>query len=90
MVGLRPGHRLAGRDTIALSELAHEVLGTAPEALFTLQWNPSRAHAMAAARFVHCALAADLPAGWYTQPDHLHHTAPDEYPADTHPSPQRH
>jgi hypothetical protein len=30
------------------------------------------------ARFVHCALAADLPAGWYTQPDHLHHTEPDQ------------
>ena len=32
LVGLRPGHRLASRDTIALSELAHEVLGTAPQA----------------------------------------------------------
>ena len=148
MVGLRPGHRLASRDTIPLADLAHEVLGTAPEALFpawalaqrqaldtagiappaieladtdlaairwadqpgidwillipslaaahtqtvirpvaprqlvpfTLQWNPSRAHTMAVARFVHCALAADLPAGWYTQPDHLHHTEPDQTP----------
>ena len=52
---------------------------------FTLQWNPSRAHTMAVARFVHCALAADLPPGWHTQPDHLHHAAPD----DAHPSPQR-
>jgi len=34
VVGLRPSHRLASRDTIALSDLAHEVLGTAPEALF--------------------------------------------------------
>jgi DNA-binding transcriptional LysR family regulator len=143
VVGLRPGHRLAARDTIALSELAYEVLGIAPEALFpawalaqcqaldnagiapptieladtdlagirwcdqrdidwvllipsladahtqtvirpvatrqlvpfTLQWNPSRAHTKAVARFVHCALAADLPPGWYTQPDHLHYTA---------------
>ena len=158
MVGLRPGHRLASRDTIPLADLAHEVLGTAPEALFpawalaqrqaldtagiappaieladtdlaairwadqpgidwillipslaaahtqtvirpvaprqlvpfTLQWNPSRAHTMAVARFVHCALAADLPAGWYTQPDHLHHTEPDQNPAGPHPSPQRH
>jgi hypothetical protein len=57
---------------------------------FTLQWNPSRAHTMAVARFVHCALAADLPAGWYTQPDHLHHTEPDQNPAGPHPSPQRH
>ena len=158
VVGLRPGHRLASRDTIALSELAHEVLGTAPEALFpawalaqrqaldtagiappaieladtdlaairwagqrdidwillipslaaahtqtvirpvaprqlmpfTLQWNPSRVHTMAVARFVHCALAADPPPGWYTQPDHLHHTEPDENPAGPHLSPQRH
>ena len=28
LVGLRPGHHLASRDTIALSELGHEVLGT--------------------------------------------------------------
>jgi DNA-binding transcriptional LysR family regulator len=34
LVGLRPDHRLASRDSVALSELAHEVLGTAPEALF--------------------------------------------------------
>ena len=148
VVGLRPGHRLACRDTIALSELAHEVLGTASEALFpawaltqrqaldtagitppsieladtdlaairwadqrgidwillipslaaahtqtvirpvapaqpvpfTLQWNPSRAHTMAVARFVRCALAADLPPGWHTQPDHLRHTEPDQDP----------
>jgi DNA-binding transcriptional LysR family regulator len=158
VVGLRPSHRLASRDTIALSDLAHEVLGTAPEALFpawalaerqaldtagiappaieladtdlaairwasqpdidwillipslaaahtqtvirpvtprqlvpfTLQWNPSRVHTMAVARFVHCALAADLPPGWYTQPDHLHHTEPAENPADPQLSPQRH
>jgi DNA-binding transcriptional LysR family regulator len=149
VVGLRPSHRLAGRDTIALSELAHEVLGTAPEALFpawalaqrqaldaagiappaieladtdlaairwadqrdidwillipslaaahtqtvirpvaprqvvpfTLQWNPGRAHTMAVARFVHCAQAADLPPGWYTQPDHLHHTGTSQAPS---------
>jgi DNA-binding transcriptional LysR family regulator len=144
LVGLRPDHRLASRDTIALSELAHEVLGIAPEALFpawvlaqrqaldtagiapptieladtdlaairwadqpnidwillipslaaarqlvpfTLQWNPSRAHTMAVARFVHCALAADLPPGWHTQPDHLHHTEPNEDPDDPHPEP---
>jgi hypothetical protein len=148
VVGLRPSHRLASRDTIALSDLAHEVLGTAPQALFpawalaqrqaldtagiappaieladtdlaairwagqrdidwillipslaaahtqtvirpvaprqlvpfTLQWNPSRAHTTAVARFVHCALAADLPPGWHTQPDHLHHTEPSRPP----------
>jgi DNA-binding transcriptional LysR family regulator len=148
LVGLRPDHRLASRDVVALSELAHEVLGTAPEALFpawvltqrqalataginppaieladtdlaairwadqpgidwillipslaaahtqtvirpvaprqlvpfTLQWNPSRAHTIAVARFVRCALTADLPPGWHTQPDHLHHTEPNQNP----------
>ena len=34
VVGLRPGHRLASRDAGPLSDLAHEVLGTAPEDLF--------------------------------------------------------
>jgi DNA-binding transcriptional LysR family regulator len=144
LVGLRRGHRLAGRDAVALSDLAQEVLGIAPEALFpawalaqrqalaaagvtpqaieltdtdlaaarwadqpgvdwillipslaathrqtvfrpvapcqlvpfALQWNPSRAHTMAVARFVRFALTADLPPGWHTQPDHLRHTEP--------------
>jgi DNA-binding transcriptional LysR family regulator len=40
---------------------------------FTLQWNPSRAHSTAVARFVHAALTAELPAGWCTLPDHLRH-----------------
>ncbi len=40
---------------------------------FTLQWNPERAHTTAVARFVNAALTADLPPGWRTQPDHLHH-----------------
>jgi DNA-binding transcriptional LysR family regulator len=48
VVGLRPGHRLAGRDTIALSELAHEVLGTAPEALFPA-WALTQRQALATA-----------------------------------------
>jgi hypothetical protein len=141
LVGVRPDHRLAHCDTIALSEIAHDVLGAAPQALFpawalaqrqaldtagitpptidladndltaarwadqpaigwilligslaaahtqtvirpaeptqlmpfTLQWNPSRAHTTAVARFVHHALTADPPPGWRTQPDHLHH-----------------
>lgn len=141
LVGLRPGHRLAGRDTVALRDLAHDVLGTAaadlfpawalcqrqaleaagispptvdltdtdlaatrwagqreidwilltpslaaghtstvirpvesgPLVPFTLQWNPSRAHTTAVARFVHAALTVALPAGWRTLPDHLHH-----------------
>jgi DNA-binding transcriptional LysR family regulator len=141
LVGLRPGHRLAGREAIALRDLAHDVLGTTSADLFpawalsqrqalelagigpptvgltdtelaatrwadqpgidwillipslaaahtatvirpaepaqlvpfTLQWNPSRAHTAAVARFVHAVLTAELPPGWRTQPDHLHH-----------------
>ena len=155
VAGLRLGHRLASHDTIALSELGHDVLGTAPEALFpawaraqrqaldtagiappaieladtdlaairwadqpgmdwvllipslaaahtqtvirpvtprqlmpfTLQWNPSRAHTIAVARFVRCALAADLPHGWHTQPGHLHHTEPNQDPDGRPPEP---
>jgi DNA-binding transcriptional LysR family regulator len=134
LVGLRPDHRLACRDSVALKDLAHDVLGTAPADLFpawamsqrqaleqagispptidltdtdlaatrwadqreiewillisslavthtatvirpvdsaqvvpfTLQWNPSRAHTTAVARFVHAALTAELPPGWQT------------------------
>jgi DNA-binding transcriptional LysR family regulator len=141
LVGLRPGHRLAGRDVIALGDLAQDVLGTTPADLFpawalsqrqaleqagicppaidladpdltatrwadqqdidwillipslaaahtttvirpvesgqlvpyTLQWKPDRAHTMAVARFVRTALTGELPTGWRTQPDHLHH-----------------
>jgi DNA-binding transcriptional LysR family regulator len=144
LVGLRPGHRLADRDHVALTDLAHDVLGTMPADLFpawalsqhqaletagisppavdladtdlaatrwtdqpgvdwilligsvaaahtqtvilpvepeqvvpfTLQWNPSRTHTMAAARFVQAALTAEVPAGWHTLPDHLHHHHP--------------
>jgi len=48
MVGLHPGHRLAGRDAIALPELRHEVLGAAPEDLFTA-WSLTQRQALAAA-----------------------------------------
>ena len=34
LVGLRPGHRLADRPAVALSELAHDVLGTLSADLF--------------------------------------------------------
>ncbi len=40
---------------------------------FTLQWSPDRAQTAAVARFVQCALTAEPPAGWYTQPAHLRH-----------------
>ena len=144
LVGLRTGHRLAGRDSVHLSDLADDVLGRTSEALFpawalcqrqaletaglqprasmvledtdlaatrwheqpdidwimligslaaahgtaatvikpveplllvpfTLQWSPDRAQSAAVARFVRTVLAADLPAGWVTQPGHLRH-----------------
>jgi DNA-binding transcriptional LysR family regulator len=34
LAGLRPGHRLAGRASVTLAELAHEVLGRTRESLF--------------------------------------------------------
>jgi DNA-binding transcriptional LysR family regulator len=34
LVGLRPGHRLAGHDAVALTDLAHDVLGLMPAELF--------------------------------------------------------
>ncbi len=40
---------------------------------YTLQWNPRRTQSAAAARFVDVALTAEVPAGWCTQPCHLHH-----------------
>ena len=49
LVGLRPGHRLAGRGTVALPDLAHDVLGTAPADLFPA-WALSQRHALEAAR----------------------------------------
>ena len=49
--------------SLAAAHTQTVILPVAPRQLvpFTLQWNPSRAHTMAVARFVHCALAADLP-----------------------------
>ncbi len=34
LVGLRPDHRLAGQDMVALRDLAHDILGMPPEYLF--------------------------------------------------------
>ena len=34
LVGVRPDHRLADRDSVALTDLAHDVLGTCPADLF--------------------------------------------------------
>ena len=40
---------------------------------FTLQWNPTRAHTPAVARFVAHALTTPPPSGWSTGPAHLRH-----------------
>ena len=48
---------------------------------FTLQWNPSRAHTAAVARFVHAVLTRELPDGWRTLPDHLRHRGERSVPA---------
>jgi hypothetical protein len=62
MVGLRPEHRLAGRDTIALSDLAHEVLGTAPDTLFPA-WALTQHQALAAAGIAPPTIELARPAG---------------------------
>jgi hypothetical protein len=61
--------------SLAAAHTTTVIRPTSPAQLvpFTLQWNPNRAHTMAVARFVHAALTAELPPGWHTQPDHLHH-----------------
>jgi hypothetical protein len=61
--------------SLAAAHTTTVIRPTSPARLvpFTLQWNPNRAHTMAVARFVHAALTAELPPGWHTQPDHLHH-----------------
>ena len=44
LVGLRPGHRLAGQDTVALQDLAHDVLGTTSADLFpACRWHSAQA-----------------------------------------------
>jgi LysR substrate binding domain len=48
LVGLRPDHRLARRDTIALTDLAHYVLGLTPDDLFPA-WALSQRQALEAA-----------------------------------------
>jgi DNA-binding transcriptional LysR family regulator len=48
LVGVRPGHRLAGRDRIALADLAHQVLGVTPPSLFPA-WALAQQQALTAA-----------------------------------------
>jgi hypothetical protein len=42
---------------------------------FTLQWNPTRAHTPAVARFLRHVLTTPPPRGWATGPAHLRHGA---------------
>jgi DNA-binding transcriptional LysR family regulator len=48
LVGLRPGHRLAGRDRVRLTDLAGDRLGATSEALFPA-WALAQRQALAAA-----------------------------------------
>ena len=48
LVGLRPGHPLAGRRTVSLADLSGEVLGLAPESLFPA-WALAERQALAGA-----------------------------------------
>ena len=61
--------------SLAAAHTQTVVLPVEPEQVvpYTLQWNPSRAHTMAVARFVHVTLSAELPDGWRTLPDHMRH-----------------
>lgn len=49
LVGLRPDHRLAGRDSVALADLAHDVLG-APSGVLFPAWALSQQQALSAAQ----------------------------------------
>ena len=71
LVALRPGHRLAGRETVSLAELAHDVLGCPRDTLFPA-WALSQRQALEAARVQ--PPTADLEdtdlaaARWHSQP----------------------
>jgi DNA-binding transcriptional LysR family regulator len=49
LVGLRPGHRLAGQDEVALADLASDVIGMTPDTLFPA-WALSQRQALSQAR----------------------------------------
>ncbi len=72
LVGLRPGHRLAESESIAMVELADEVLGMPPEALFPA-WVISQRQALDAAGVAPKVVElrdTDLSAArWLDQPD---------------------
>jgi len=72
LVGLRPDHRLAGRDVVALADLARDVLGITPADLFPA-WTLSQRQALETAGIsppVIDLAGTDLAAiGWAEQPD---------------------
>jgi DNA-binding transcriptional LysR family regulator len=69
-----------------------KVLPVSPMGLlsYKLQWNPSRAHTSAAARFVQLVLTVAVPPKWVTQPGHLRFDAADSaaHQEDSCPVPQ--
>jgi DNA-binding transcriptional LysR family regulator len=62
-------------SSIAGDEMTTPILPVTPTIVvpYTLQWNPARAPTPAVGRFVQMALTVDVPPGWVTQRDHLHH-----------------
>jgi len=72
LVGLRPDYRLAGQDTIALADLARDVLGITPASLFPA-WALCERQALETAGISPPAIdlaGTDLAAiGWAEQPD---------------------
>jgi DNA-binding transcriptional LysR family regulator len=73
LVGLRPNHRLADRSTVALADLAHDVLGTVPADLFPA-WALCQQQALDAAGLAPPAVAlcdTDLTAGRWTEQDEV-------------------
>jgi DNA-binding transcriptional LysR family regulator len=63
-------------SSIAGEQMTTPILPVIPTVVvpYTLQWNPDRAPSAAVGRFVQLALTVDVPPGWVTQRDHLHHS----------------
>jgi hypothetical protein len=62
-------------SSIASNEIPTPVPPVTPIVIvpYTLQWSPDRATTATVGRFVQLALTVDVPAGWVTQRDRLHH-----------------
>ena len=63
-------------SSVARDEMTTPILPVTPTVVlpYTLQWNPERAPTAACGRFVQLAITVDVPPGWVTQRDHLHHS----------------